>query len=244
MEKLKQCIKKWPYAYTKIQRLYYVLLYFGETSLLGTRIHEVIWKYFRKVSVKEIVESAEHLHRNFLIDRIGRYSPFYRILEVGCNAGQNLLLLARRYPDAEFHGIDINPRFIEAGKKWLRNEGVKNVSLMTRQADVLSDFIDQSFDIVFTDAVLMYIGRDKIRGVLREIMRITRKAILLNEWHLEQSNSSEPSLWFDLHWIHDYRLLLKEFVPDGKISITELPEGLWGDAGWGRYGSLIEVDLT
>jgi ubiquinone/menaquinone biosynthesis C-methylase UbiE len=243
MERLKKCIKRWPYAYTKIQRWYYGLLYVGETYLLGTRIHELIWRHFRKVSSEEIVESTAHPHRNFLIEEIGKYSPFCRVLEIGCNAGQNLLLLARKYPDAELHGIDINPGFIETGKKWLRNEGVKNVSLMTGHADGLADFIDQSFDIVFTDAVLMYIGQDKIRGVLREITRITRKAVLLNEWNLEQSNSSELSLWFDLHWIHDYRLLLEGFVSTGKVSITKLPKDLWADAGWREYGSLIEVNL-
>jgi SAM-dependent methyltransferase len=244
MEKFKQCIRKWPWAYTNIQRLYYRLLYFGETSLLGTRIHEVMWKYFRKVSVEEIVESAAHRHRNFLLSRIEKYRPFDTVLEIGCNAGQNLLLLARRYPDVAFYGIDINPRAIEAGKNWLAGKGVTNVSLKVGRATRANYFGDRSFDIVFTDAVLMYIGPDKIREVLREMKGLACKAILMNEWHMECTNSPGKSLWYDLHWVHNYRLLLEGFISADKISITKLPKDLWGGAGWEEYGSLVEVDLT
>jgi hypothetical protein len=58
--------------------------------------------------------------------------------------------------------------------------------------------------------------------------RLTCKAILMNEWYLECTNSSDPSLWYDLHWVHDYRVLLEGLVPVEKISITKLPKDLWG----------------
>jgi ubiquinone/menaquinone biosynthesis C-methylase UbiE len=244
MENLKQCLKRWPRAYTSTQRLYYRLLYFAETSLLGTRINEWAWRYFHKISLDELDKSAAHPHRDFLLKRIEKYRPFDTVLEIGSNAGQNLLLLSQRFPGAEFHGIDINSRFIEAGRNWLAGYRATNVSLAVKRADQVEDFDDRRFDIVFTDATLMYIGPDKIRGVLGEMKRVTRKAILLNEWHLERLNPENPSLWYDLHWIHDYRVLLEGLVPVEKISITKLPKDLWGEGGWQEYGSLVEVDLT
>lgn len=244
MEKLKQYIKRWPRAFTRIKRFYYRLLHFGETSLLGTRIHEWAWRYFHSISQQELRKSAVHPHRSFLISRIEKYTPFDAVLEIGSNAGQNLLLLALKFPEVEFHGIDINSRFIEAGKNWLADKGVTNVSLKVGRADRVDDFRDRNFDIVFTDATLMYIGPDKIRGVLREMKRMTRRAILMNEWHLERPNSSDPSLWYYLHWVHNYRVLLEGLVSADKISITKLPKDLWGGEGWEEYGSLVEVDLT
>lgn len=244
MEKLKQAIKRWPSAYTKLQRLYYCLLYFGERSVLGTRIHEWTWRYLHKFSMEELRKSAAHPHRGFLISRIEKHGPFRNALEIGCNAGQNLLLLARKFPQAEFHGIDINPRFIEAGKNWLASEGVTNVSLEVGRADCVDDFGDRSFDVVFTDATLMYIGPDKIGEVLRQMKRVTRNAVLLNEWHLERPNSWDSSLWYDLHWVHNYRILLEGLVSADKVSVTKLPKDLWGGGGWEEYGTLVEVDLT
>ena len=244
MERLKRCIKRWPWAYTSIQRSYYHFLHFAETSLLGTRIHEWAWRYFHTISPEELRKSAAHPHRSFLISRIENHRPFKTVLEIGSNAGQNLLLLALKFPEVEFHGIDINHRFVEIGKNWLADKGVTNVSLTVKRADRVDDFGDRSFDIVFTDATLMYIGPDKIRGVLSEIKRVTCKAILMNEWHLERPNPANPSLWYDLHWVHNSRLLLEGLVSADKISITKLPKDLWGGGGWEEYGSLVEVDLT
>ena len=244
MKKFKQFIKRWPRAYARIQRLYYRLLYFAETSLLGTRINEWAWRYFHRISPEELGNSVVHPHRWFLINRIEKYSPFDTVLEIGSNAGQNLLLLAQRFPEVEFHGIDINSRFVAAGSNWLAGKGVTNVSLTVKRADRVDDFGDRSFDIVFSDATLMYVGPDKIRGILREMRRVSCKAILMNEWHLEDANSSDSSLWYDLHWVHNYRLLLEGLVSADKISITKLPKDLWGGGGWEEYGSLVEVDLT
>jgi ubiquinone/menaquinone biosynthesis C-methylase UbiE len=193
--------------------------------------------------MEDLLKSVRHPHREFLIGRIENYAPFGKVLEIGCNAGQNLFLLARKFPDVEFYGIDINPQFIESGKKWLIDEGITNVLLTEAQADWMDAFDDRSFDVVFTDAVLMYIGVDKIDEVLSGMKRVSRKVILLNEWHRECSDLSEPSYWYDLHWVHDYRLYLQKLVQADKISITKLPEGLWGGTGWEEYGSLIEVDL-
>jgi len=243
-EKLKQCIKRWPRAYTSTQRFYYRFLHFAETSLLGTRIHEWAWRFFHRISSKELSECAAHPHRDFLIKRIEKYRPFDTVLEIGSNAGQNLFLLAQRFPEARFYGIDINSRFIEAGRNWLADNGITNVSLTVKRADRVSDFADQSFDIVFTDATMMYIGPDKIRRLLREMKRVACKAILMNEWHLEHANSANSSLWYDLHWVHNYRLLLEGLVPPDKISITKLPKDLWGAGGWEEYGSLVEIDVA
>jgi hypothetical protein len=113
-----------------------------------------------------------------------------------------------------------------------------------KRADQVEDFDDRTFDIVFTDATMMYIGPDKIRRLLREMKRVACKAILMNEWHLERATSANPSLWYDLHWVHNYRLLLEGLVPPDKISVIKLPKQLWGAGGWEEYGSLIEVDMT
>jgi SAM-dependent methyltransferase len=244
MVRLKRFLRKYPRAYSQTQKMYYRLLYVGETSFLGSKFHEWIWRRQSAPQAEEFQDVVEHPHRDFLVSQIMQSAPFERVLEIGCNAGQNLYLLARKYPGASFHGIDINPHFVEAGQDWLRRRGVENVFLRVGKADDLSSLGDRSYDICFSDATLMYLGPDKISKSLRHIVRITRKAILLNEWSQKAPERGKRSLWYDFHWVHDYSALFRDFLPQGKIRETKIPAGQWlPGGGWEKYGTLIEVEL-
>ena len=94
---------------------------------------------------------------------------------------------------------------------------------------------------MFTDAVLVFIGPDKIERVMAEMFRIARKAVLLCEWHCP--GSKRLGSIFEYYWVRDYKALLEWFVPSDKISITKLPEEVWPGGGWGDFGAIIEVAL-
>ena len=68
-------------------------------------------------------------------------------------------------------------------KEFLIQKGAKNVELSVGKADHLDLFEDKSFDIVFTGAALMHIGPDRIKKVIKEILRIAKKALILVEWY-------------------------------------------------------------
>lgn len=107
------------------------------------------------------------------------------------------------------------------------------------KADDLGEFEDKSFDVVFTDAVMMYIGSDKIDKVVSEMSRVARKALVLLEWHCL---GNEQSAYFDsYHWRRDYIALLERLIPGANLTITRLPEGIWPDENWKKFGAAIEV---
>ena len=83
-------------------------------------------------------------------------------MEVGCSAGVNIYVISQAFPGVKLYGIDINKRAIEEGKKQFERMGMSNVFLYTGKADKLKRFDDKSKDVVFTDAILMYIGPEKI----------------------------------------------------------------------------------
>ncbi|MEM2914596.1 MAG: class I SAM-dependent methyltransferase [Candidatus Bathyarchaeia archaeon] len=220
--------------------------------MLGTKLEERYWatKHLRKGDdwgkegddwVKGYWESRTHSHRNFLVDRILNFSPL-SVLEVGCNCGPNLYLLAKKLTHAEIKGVDINPMAVQKGNEWLRQESITNVELLVGKADDLRRFRDKSFDVVFTDAVLIYVGPDKIRKVIREMLRVTRKALIFLEWHTFDKKRGSLG-FYSGHWIRNYKELLKEFVPENKIKIVKLPEELWPDLNWQRWGYIIEVAM-
>lgn len=126
--------------------------------------------------------SRNHPHRSFLVERICKFSPIYGILEIGCACGPNLYHIAKKFPDAEVRGIDINPMAVQKGNEWFKREGISNVKLEVGKAQQLEQFADKSFDVVFTDAVLIYISPDEIKQVIKEMLRIGR-VLVLNEWH-------------------------------------------------------------
>lgn len=77
---------------------------------LGTQVREREWatRHLRKGErerddwgkgsndwIKGYWDSQDHPHRPFLIERISKFSP-NSILEIGCNCGPNLHLLAKK----------------------------------------------------------------------------------------------------------------------------------------------------
>lgn len=254
-EHLKHLLKKSPACYCFVKTSYYTLRFRHlKECLLGTGVREREWatRHLRKGDdwskgsndwIKGYWDSQDHPHRSFLIERISKFSP-NSILEIGCNCGPNLHLLAKKFPDAEIIGIDINPMAVQKGNEWLTQEGISNVKLSVGKADELGQFKDKSFDIVFSDAVLIYIGPDKIKEVITEMIRITRQALILMEWHSFDPERKDPygfGVYYNGCWKRDYVTLLKQFVREEQIHGTKITEVVWPDKNWKDAGAVIEV---
>jgi ubiquinone/menaquinone biosynthesis C-methylase UbiE len=252
-------LKRWPTLYRSAANTYSALKPVHLMELLvGTRAREREWatRHLRKGErerddwdkgsndwIKGYWDSQNHPHRTFLIETIFKFNPS-SILEIGCNCGPNLCLLARKFPDAVIIGIDINPIAVQKGNEWLSQEGFSNVKLLEGKADELRQFQDKSFDVVFTDAVLIYIGPDKIKNVMKEMIRITRKALILMEWHSFEPEKNDPYGLGVYHYGNrkrDYVALLKQFVSGEQIHITKITEDIWSDKNWKEVGAVIEV---
>jgi len=248
MNFLKYLIKKCPVLYRMLQRLYYFFREIIETHIFGTKIQEWTWKNTRGSGGNDFTggycEEIDHPHRQFVVERVSRYFPFEGLLEIGCNIGANLYLLAKRFPMTKLYGIDINAPAVNKGKAWLEQEGLTNISLYTEKADRLERFADKSVDLLLTNSTLMYIGPDKIKKVLEGMIRVTRKNIILSEWSCEDTldNQKEYS-YHDGHWVYDYKKLFEKHFLLTDVKVSRFPENLWKNKGWEMYGKIIEVHL-
>ena len=257
--KIGSFLKRWPILHHFAERVYYTLNYRHlKECLLGTRVREKEWatKHLRGGVdwgessqddwVKSYWNSQDHPHRAFLIERISKFSP-NSILEIGCNCGPNSCLLAKKFHNAKIRGIDINPAAVQRGNEWLVQEGITNVKLLEGKADELGQFKDKSFDVVFSDAVLMYIGPDKIKEVMKEMIRITQKALVLVEWYnfeLERKDPYGLGIYYHGSWKRDYVALLKQFVREEQIYVTKITEDVWPNKNWKRWGGVVEVNIN
>lgn len=189
--------------------------------------------------------SRNHPHRALLVEKIAAYSPLREILELGCNCGPNLYWIAKKIRPARMVGVDINAMAIQEGIALLHSEGIFNAELRVGSARAMGEFPDRSFDLVFTDAVLIYVAPDKIEEVIREMLRISRKALVLLEWHLErkEEDPSGSGIYHKGCWKRNYVNLLSRFIPRDRVRAAKLPQQAWPEKNWRELGYIIEALL-
>ncbi len=254
-------LRSWPWLYQIAARVYSALYPVHLLELFaGTRAQERSWAKRHLYGGRDWDNaedtgkdnewvtgywgSRNHPHRAFLLDKIAACAPFSSVLEIGCNCGPNLFLVAKKFPEATIRGIDINPGAVQKGNELLAREGITNVCLSVARADELGQFPDKSFDIVFTNSLLMYIGPDKIKSVIGEMVRITRRALILLERHCFEPDSKGNGLGVYRYraWERDYAALLRQFLPQEPIQVSRIPEEIWPESPrWTEVGAVIEV---
>lgn len=255
MGDLKLFLRKVPFVNTIASKGYaYVVLRcrYLKYLLIGTKVSEEEWatRHLREVERRrdDWIDNCwslqkSHSHRSFLIEAISKFNPT-SVLEIGCNYGPNLRLLNESIPGIEMYGVDINPLAIQKGNEWLLQNEISNIKLLEGKADELGQFQDKSFDVVFTDAVLIYIGPDKIETVIKDLIRITRKALILVEWYNFGSDQKDPSghgIYYKGLWKRNYMNLIKQFAPEDQINVMKFTEDMWQESNWNKVGALIEV---
>lgn len=120
---------------------------------------------------------------NWLKDNHSDFKP-KRILDIGCTIGHNAVPLAQAFPDAQVIAIDVarpSLRYAHARAKAL---GVNNITFMQADAENLSQFEDESFDLI-TTAMFWHESSDSaMPKILKNINRLLKPGGLT--LHLEQ----------------------------------------------------------
>jgi SAM-dependent methyltransferase len=147
-------------------------------------------------------------------------------LELGCGAGRNLVEL-RRLSDVGLYGLDTN-----AGSLGVAAEAVPGAALMHGSLYDLSGYKDNSVDVVFTAGVLMHIPHEKVAGIVAEMRRIARLAVVHSELH----GDSRP---YDFHrYPRDYGALYEAIGLPYRYVVEPLTDGTSGDRG------LLSADVS
>lgn len=120
-----------------------------------------------------------------------------RILEVGCNVGNQLLCL-QTMGFSNLCGIDINSCAIEKAKQ--RTHGI---NLLKGSAFDLP-FKDSFFDLIFTSMVLVHIKPDDLPLAMSEIYRCSKKYIWGIEYHSETPTEIQYRGMSDMLWRQNF----------------------------------------
>ena len=151
----------------------------------------------------------EHLD---LLRFVRKYKP-KNILEIGCGFGRNLeYLISGGVPVKSLTGTDFTGRLLQLAKSKL-----KNVSLIRADASK-QPFPDASFNLAFTHGLLMHIPPAKINQAFSEIIRVSKKYILIYEL-VNFTNQYT----FD----HDYVKLAKDYNLKVKFKFIDKRDLIW-----------------
>jgi len=110
---------------------------------------------------------------------IGKFNHSIKILEVGSNIGNQLLLL-QKMGFKNLYGIEINDYAVELSK-----QRTNNINIIQGSAFDIP-FKNEYFDLVFTSGVLIHVAPHDINLVLNEIYRCTKEYIWGFEYYEEK----------------------------------------------------------
>lgn len=187
------------------------------------------WAKRKKDWKVEHLSTWQHPHRYFISSLLKTFD-WYSLMEIGCGAGANLVHITKTIGGRQLGGIDINPEMIK-----LAEETFKGGQFKVGSGDDLL-MSDDSTDVTLTDMFLIYISPTQIKKYVLELRRITRKRVVLCEFH---SYSWWERFKLRLQGLHAYnyrKLLERQGFYD--IHIYKLPD-VWGDETHKKFSHII-----
>lgn len=123
-------------------------------------------------------QAARSERAQIVAEKIARYRPL-SILEVGCGYGKQLRALRKHLPrTVPLSGVDFSPTQLEFAREYLKNDGP--IPLFLAEGERLP-FADQSFDLVFTSAVVLHHPAEVADRIRLELLRVARRFVAHNE---------------------------------------------------------------
>ena len=126
---------------------------------------------------EKLIHQAEHLipwiHRR--ID----YSECQHVLEVGCGVGAQLRILARRFPNTRFTGVDLSPGQVDYARILLKEELSSGQVTLAEGSAYGLPFPDGNFDGAFLCWVLEHLSDPK--RAMGELARVLNPGGILHD---------------------------------------------------------------
>lgn len=154
-------------------------------------------------SRKDLGMTRTDLNKRFLegVDRSAR------ILEVGCNIGNQLLCL-QGTGFSDLWGVDVQGYALGLAAE--RSDGIS----FARASALDLPFGDGRFDLVFTSGLLIHIGPSDIARVMAEIRRCSRRYIWGSEHYADETTEIFYRGHWDLLWNRNFAQLYLDLFSD------------------------------
>lgn len=132
----------------------------------------------RNQATAEVTHEAADVFRRVL-GSCGLIGQITSVLEIGANVGINLIGLRQVLgPEARLSAVEPNPRACEALRQ---NREARLESVFEADAYRIPA-ADDSFDLTFTNGVLIHVPPARLPDAMREIVRVSKRFVLSSEY--------------------------------------------------------------
>ena len=100
----------------------------------------------------------------------------WRVLDAGCGTGHRLVGVARRYPQAQFIGLDMTAASLLVAEQLARKHGVRNVRF--EQGDLLNLHLRGEFDLITCTGVIVCLEKPQ-QGLQNLASRLAPGGLLM-----------------------------------------------------------------
>ena len=205
---------------------------------LFSNIYHKFFKYrydenYQNINYKLICEFEKfesEKYRLKLFDNID-IKKIKSVLDYGCGYGMNMKVLKDLNNNINLTGIERSKNKIRMLN--IINDNIYKMPLNLYDITKLSK-IEKKYDLVFTDAVLIYVNPNNIYELLKKLIHSSKKNVLLHEL-----NHNDNQHDIDHLYVHDYKYLIKKINPRLKIKIFKSKKP---GSPWSSHGSIILID--
>jgi SAM-dependent methyltransferase len=127
---------------------------FGEQRLVRSDVSSVHRLLYRIMGVPDPAHYTHHRNLRSALDGVPSFRP-KRILDAGSGAGDHTIYLARRYPDADILGVDLDSALVDRANESVRRIGLRNIRF--EAADLTAFESPADFDLIISIDVLEHI---------------------------------------------------------------------------------------
>jgi ubiquinone/menaquinone biosynthesis C-methylase UbiE len=142
---------------------------FGEQRLALPNISTAERLLFKAMGV---ADPAHYLHGRYFRRALAQWKDLHprAILDAGCGRGDYSFYLARRFPDAQVYGVDVDQARIERNRQMAKQLGLDNVSFLV--ADIVTVRFPTAFDLIVSIDVLEHIPQQEqaLRNLASQLM--------------------------------------------------------------------------
>ncbi len=253
-------IKKMPQNYDYFRKFYHFIIYLLERYLIGTFINETIWKYkhflnknFRKEVNNDGINNMSQIQ---IVKTIKKFNNVNSLIDIGFGLGVDLKAIRKNFKFFHLYGIDINFQMVSDLKVHFKKNNDNRTTLYQSSVYNLAQIQDKQADILLSNAVLMFIGPDKIHKAIKEFERVTNKIIILNEYNYDKTinkiSKEEKKLLFGSNemyykggrWIYNYKKLFEDLIPNVSIKTFPSKKNCHVKDDWSIFGSLLVIELN
>ncbi len=120
------------------------------------------------------VMSSVYLYHAAQVSEIVR--PGDTVVDLGCGPANQLAIIARVNPEAQFIGLDFSDEMLERARRHVADEGLTNVRFQKADMSNLDMLADASVDAVYSTVALHHLGSaEQLNKTFSEVARVLRQ---------------------------------------------------------------------